>query len=160
MNLLRLLPLLLLAACSNMPDVTSTFSPYRIDVRQGNLVTQEMVAQLKPGMTKDQVRFVLGTPLVTDVFHAERWDYVYRFQPGRGEIQQRRFTVYFEDGKLVRVAGDVVAAEAGETSEAGAAAGAVTRGRVIEIAPEGGKQEEEKPAEKKAEAAAQEQGKK
>ncbi|MBA3904306.1 MAG: outer membrane protein assembly factor BamE [Rhodocyclaceae bacterium] len=161
MNLLRLLPLLLLAACSNMPDVTSTFSPYRIDIRQGNFVTQEMVAQLKPGMTRDQVRFVLGTPLVTDVFHAERWDYVYRFQPGRGEVQQRRFTVYFEDGKLVRVAGDVVAAGAGETGEAGAvAAGAVPRGRVIEIAPEGGKQEEEKPAGKKAEAAPQEQDKK
>lgn len=160
MNLLRLLPLLLLAACSNMPDVTSAFSPYRIDIRQGNFVTQEMVAQLKPGMTRDQVRFVLGTPLVTDVFHAERWDYVYRFQPGRGEVQQRRFTVYFEDGKLVRVAGDVVAAGTGETGEAGAAAGAVPRGRVVEIAPEGGKQEEEKPAGKKAEAAPQEQDKK
>lgn len=157
MNPLRLLPLLLLAACSGMPDVTSTFSPYRIDVRQGNFVSQEMVAQLKPGMTRDQVRFVLGTPLVADIFHAERWDYVYRFQPGKGEVQQRRFTVYFEDGKLARVAGDVVAAEDGGVD---VAADAASRGRMIEIAPASVGKEEEKQAGKNAEAVAQEQDKK
>lgn len=106
-----LLPgLIFLTACSGSPEVTSYLSPYRIDVRQGNFVTQEMVTRLKPGMNKDQVRFALGTPLVTDVFHADRWDYVYRFKPGRGELQTRRLVVYFEDDKLVRVAGDVVAA--------------------------------------------------
>ena len=93
-----------------VPEVTSVVTPYRIDIRQGNYITQEMVAQLKPGMTRDQVRFILGTPLVADIFHAERWDYIYRFKPGRGEVQQRRFTVFFEDHKLVRVAGDVVGA--------------------------------------------------
>ncbi|PIV71723.1 MAG: outer membrane protein assembly factor BamE, partial [Rhodocyclales bacterium CG17_big_fil_post_rev_8_21_14_2_50_68_7] len=67
-------------------------SPYRIDVRQGNYITQEMVARLKPGMTRDQVRFVLGTPLVVDLFHAERWDYFYRFQPGSGQAQQRHLS--------------------------------------------------------------------
>ena len=56
-----------------IPGVT----PYRIEIQQGNYVSQDMVAQLKPGMTKEQVRFVLGTPLVTDIFHADRWDYVY-----------------------------------------------------------------------------------
>ena len=71
---------LVLPACS----VTKYLDPYLVDVRQGNYVTQDMVAQLKPGMTKDQVRFALGTPLVTDVFHGDRWDYVYRFKPGRG----------------------------------------------------------------------------
>ncbi len=86
-------------------------SPYRIDVRQGNYVTQEMVARLRPGMTREQVRFALGSPLVADVFHAERWDYVYRFQPGRGAVQTRRLTVFFEDDKLVRVGGDVIAAD-------------------------------------------------
>ncbi|MBI3141147.1 MAG: outer membrane protein assembly factor BamE [Rhodocyclales bacterium] len=140
MKLLRLLPLPLLAACSNMPDVTGAITPYRIDVRQGNFVTQEMVAQLKPGMTRDQVRFILGTPLVADIFHAERWDYVYRFKPGRGEVQQRRLTVFFEDGKLARVSGDVVAAEAGQPE---AAAGGGSRGRVIDIAPEGGEKKGE-----------------
>jgi outer membrane protein assembly factor BamE len=99
----------LVAACSNAPQVTSYLSPYRIDVRQGNFVTQEMVAQLKPGLTREQVRFILGSPLVTDMFHADRWDYLYRLQPGRGETQQRHLAVFFQDGKLTRVAGDVVA---------------------------------------------------
>lgn len=101
--------LLFLGACSSAPEVTSYLTPYRIDVRQGNYVTQEMVARLKPGMTREQVRFALGTPLVSDIFHADRWDYVYRFQPGRGEAQMRRLVVFFTDGKLARVGGDVVA---------------------------------------------------
>ncbi|CAG0983515.1 MAG: outer membrane protein assembly factor BamE [Rhodocyclales bacterium] len=138
MRFLRYLPVLLpLTACSNVqvPDVATAITPYRIDIRQGNYITQEMVAQLKPGMTRDQVRFILGTPLVADIFHAERWDYIYRFKPGRGEVQQRRFTVFFADHKLVRVAGDVVGAEPGDAGvEAQAAAGA--RSRVIEIAPD------------------------
>lgn len=96
---------LLLPACS----VTKLLDPYLVDVRQGNYVTQEMMAQLKPGMTKDQVRFILGTPLIADVFHADRWDYLYRFKPGRGEIQQRHVSVFFSEGKLLRVGGDVVA---------------------------------------------------
>ncbi len=104
---LLLLPFL--AACSNTPQITSYLSPYRIDVRQGNFVTQEMVAQLKPGLTREQVRFILGSPLVADMFHVDRWDYVYRFQPGKGEAQQRRLVVFFQDNKLTRVAGDVVA---------------------------------------------------
>lgn len=113
-------PLLLLAltGCSSTSGPTAYLSPYRIDVRQGNLVTQEMVAQLKPGLSRDQVRFILGSPLVADMFHADRRDYVYRFQPGRGEVQQRRLVVFFEDGKLARVGGDVVAEAAGATGEA------------------------------------------
>jgi len=114
-RILLLLPLL--AACSNTPQITSYLSPYRIDVRQGNLVTQEMVAQLKPGQTREQVRFILGSPLVADMFHQDRWDYVYRFRPGRGEIQQRNLSVFFQDNKLTRVAGDVVA-EDGTRAEA------------------------------------------
>lgn len=103
---------LLLSACS----VTKYLDPYMVDVRQGNYVTQEMVAQLKPGMTRDQVRFTLGTPLVTDVFHADRWDYLYRYKPGRGDLQQRHLSVYFDQDKLARVGGDVVAGGAGGSS--------------------------------------------
>lgn len=125
-----LLVLPLLAACSNMPDVTSRLSPYRIDVRQGNFVSQDMVARLKPGMTRDQVRFVLGTPLVSDVFHSNRWDYVYSFQPGRGEAQTRRLIVYFENDKLARVGGDVVA----ETAATAAPTEPATR--VVEVPAE------------------------
>lgn len=103
-----------LALCALLPacSVTKLLDPYLVDVRQGNYVTQEMVAQLKPGLTKDQVRFILGTPLIADVFHADRWDYLYRFKPGRGEIQQRHVSVFFDQGKLVRVGGDVVAGAA------------------------------------------------
>ena len=82
---------------------------YRIDVQQGNVLTQEMVSQLRPGQTRDQVRFILGTPLLVDMFHADRWDYVYRLQKGAtGEVESRRFTVFFgPDGRLSRVSGDV-----------------------------------------------------
>lgn len=157
MRFLRYLPILLpLAACSNvkMPDVASAITPYRIDIRQGNYITQEMVAQLKPGMTRDQVRFILGTPLVADIFHGERWDYIYSFKPGRGEMQLRRLAVFFEDNKLARVAGDVVGAEPGE-AEAAAVEAAGARSRVIEIAPVAEKKKEEaKEGEQKAEAEA------
>lgn len=97
------------AACSSLNPAYSYIQPYRIDVRQGNWVTQDMMSQLKPGQTREQVRFILGSPLVTDMFHADRWDYIYRLQPGRGEAEQRRITVFFRDDKLFRVGGDVVA---------------------------------------------------
>ena len=107
----RALPLvlaLLLGACA-LPDF---MTPYRIDIQQGNYITQEMVSQLKPGMSKDQVRFVLGTPLLTDIFHAERWDYVYWFDRRGQPREQRRVAVFFQDGKLARLDGDVVPAGA------------------------------------------------
>ena len=99
--------LILMTAVSGCSSVIDFFKPYRIDIRQGNYVSQEMVSQLKPGMTRDQVRFVLGTPLVSDIFHGDRWDYVYRFQPGIGAVQERRMAVVFENGKLLRLEGDV-----------------------------------------------------
>ena len=76
------------------------FRPYRPDIQQGNFVSQEMVAQLKPGLTQDQVVFLLGTPLLTDVFHSDRWDYAFRLQRGNGEVTTSRVTVFFKD-KLV-----------------------------------------------------------
>ena len=103
---------LLIVAVSGCTAVTDFVKPYRIDVRQGNYITQDMVSQLKPGMSREQVRFVLGTPLVSDIFHADRWDYVYRFQPGKGASQERRLTVIFEDGRLARLDGDVRPADA------------------------------------------------
>lgn len=103
-RVLWLLAALQLAGCGWL-------APYRIDIQQGNFVSQDMVAQLKRGMTQEQVRFVLGTPLVTDIFHAERWDYVYLLdRPGEPRVQ-RRLAVFFEDGKLSRLDGDVVAAQ-------------------------------------------------
>jgi outer membrane protein assembly factor BamE len=107
-----LLVLLGLSACSGVETVTGYLTPYKVDVRQGNFVTQEMVSQLKPGLTRDQVRFILGSPLVADMFHENRWDYIYRFKEGRGAESQRRLAVFFEDDKLARVTGDVIAEQA------------------------------------------------
>ena len=95
-----------LSACSNVPRIVTE---YRIDVQQGNVLTQDMVAQLKPGQTREQVRFILGSPLLTDVFHRERWDYVYYFRDGSTrKVQRRQFSVFFgADHRLSRVSGDV-----------------------------------------------------
>lgn len=103
----------LLAACSYKP---SFISEYKIDIQQGNVLTQEMVAQLKPGQTRDQVRFILGSPMVSDIFHQWRWDYVYRYQNGKtGQVESRRFSVFFDkEGRLERVDGDVAVAASGE----------------------------------------------
>ncbi|TCS36813.1 outer membrane protein assembly factor BamE [Paucimonas lemoignei] len=79
------------------------FSPYRIDIQQGNFISQEQLDQLKLGMTPDQVRFVLGTPLLTDIFHANRWDYVFRLQKGNGEVISSRIAVHFEDNRLAKI---------------------------------------------------------
>ena len=76
------------------------FSPYRPDIQQGNFVSEEMLAQLKAGMTEDQVRFIFGTPLLTDPFHATRWDYPFRLAKGNGEITTSRVIVFFKDGKV------------------------------------------------------------
>lgn len=81
------------------------FSPYRPDIQQGNFVSKEMVAQLKEGMTPDQVRFVLGTPLLNDIFHASRWDYPFRLVQGNGQVTSSRVTVYFKDNRLARIEG-------------------------------------------------------
>jgi len=96
------------AACSYIPTIPGT-TPYKMEIQQGNFVTQDMISRLKPGMTREQVRFVLGTPLVTDLFHADRWDYIYAREPmGGGRMEQRRFALFFEDAKLKRIEGDVV----------------------------------------------------
>lgn len=81
---------------------------YKIDIQQGNVVTQEMVDKLRPGMTRAQVRYVLGTPLVTDPFHKDRWDYFYSYKKGvEGVPESRRLTLLFKDDVLYRVQGDV-----------------------------------------------------
>lgn len=81
---------------------------YKIDIQQGNIITQEMVDQLRPGMTKRQVIFVMGTPLVRDPFNQDRWDYVYSYQPGGGVRGQERITMFFEDDLLTSFSGDFV----------------------------------------------------
>lgn len=92
--------LLALAGCS-FPGV------YKIDIQQGNVVTQDMIDQLRPGMTRSQVRFIMGNPLITDTFHANRWDYLYSLQPGGMQRQQERVSLVFDgNDQLTGLAGD------------------------------------------------------
>lgn len=82
-------------------------SIYRMDVAQGNIVTSEQIDQLKLGMTRSQVRFVLGTPLVTDSFHPDRWDYFYSLHKGsEARPETRRLTVIFKGDALASIDGD------------------------------------------------------
>ena len=95
----------LLSSCNNIGSMDFP-GVYKISIPQGNIITQEMVDQLRPGMTKRQVIFVMGTPLVRDPYHQDRWDYVYNFQPGGGERGQERLSVLFENDQLVSLSGD------------------------------------------------------
>ena len=79
---------------------------YKIDVPQGNIVTQDMVNQLHIGMSKRQVNYAMGTPLVVDVFHPERWDYIYSFQQGGHKPVRHRVTLYFDKDQLTHIEGD------------------------------------------------------
>ena len=96
---------LVLNGCNNIGSMDFP-GVYKISIPQGNIITQEMVDQLRPGMTKRQVIFVMGTPLVRDPYHQDRWDYVYNFQPGGGERGQERLSVLFENDQLVSLSGD------------------------------------------------------
>ena len=97
--------LLALAGCS-FPGV------YKIDIQQGNVVTQDMIDQLRPGMTRPQVRFIMGNPLLADTFHADRWDYVFTIRRQGVEPQSRRLTVFFKGDVLDRFEGDEMPSEA------------------------------------------------
>lgn len=96
-----------LSACGNIGSMDFP-GVYKIGIPQGNIITQQMVDQLRPGMTRRQVIFVMGTPLVRDPYHQDRWDYIYSYQPGGGERGQERITVHFIDDQLVSFSGDFV----------------------------------------------------
>jgi outer membrane protein assembly factor BamE len=91
----------LLASCSGLSE--PLLSPYKMDIRQGNYVTPEMREKVKIGMSKQQVRYVLGTPAINDAFHGNRWDYVYRLERGGKVIEKQNLTLYFEGDNLVRM---------------------------------------------------------
>ena len=120
MRILTLL-VLLLSGCSGswFPRVPG-LSPHKIDIQQGNYVTQDMVAKLKPGMTRSQVRYLLGTPMVADSFNKERWDYIYYLKKGRNShVDSRRVTVYFDGDKVAKL--DKPTAEEAAKQDASAA---------------------------------------
>jgi outer membrane protein assembly factor BamE len=93
-----------LAGCSSIDDQGPLrwLTPYRMEVVQGNVVTSEMAAQLREGQTREQVRMLLGSPLLTDLFHADRWDYVFAIRRQGAPSQQRRLTVFFNADRVQR----------------------------------------------------------
>jgi len=97
-KIFTLLVFLLLAGCSYLPHIL-----YKIEVQQGNVVTEEMVEKLKPGMTKAQVLFVMGSPLIIDAFRDNRWDYVYLFREKGDLVEQKRLTIFFENDNLINI---------------------------------------------------------
>jgi outer membrane protein assembly factor BamE len=113
-----LLGTLSLAACSTVRNATPStenvfgvFKPYRIEIVQGNVVTQEVMAQIQPGLGRAQVREILGTPLLTDLFHENRWDYVFTIARQGIAPQQRRVTVFFKDNVVERFEADALPTE-------------------------------------------------
>ncbi|MCR6478700.1 outer membrane protein assembly factor BamE [Variovorax sp. ZS18.2.2] len=101
---------LCLGACSGFSDRTrgalAAVTPYKVEVVQGNFVSKEQVAALKPGMSRQQVREILGTSLLNDVFHNNRWDYVFTIRRQGVDPQERRLTVYFNGELMDRFEGD------------------------------------------------------
>jgi outer membrane protein assembly factor BamE len=109
MRIFLLVLSLLVTACSpSLPSI----KPYKMPIQQGNLVTSKMMMQLKPGMTKTQVRFVMGTPLINDSFHKDQWDYFYQMEKDGAIIEKRRVILMFEKDLLATVKGDVIPANA------------------------------------------------
>ena len=84
----------------------SSCAPYKMDIRQGNFVTPEMREKLKLGMSRQQVRYVLGTAMINDVFHGNRWDYVYRLEHGGKMVEKQNLTLYFDGDNLARMVDD------------------------------------------------------
>lgn len=127
-KILTLLAFLPLAGCSSVPSLL-----YKIEIQQGNVITQEMVDKLKPGMTRSQVRFVLGSPMISDIFHSHRWDYVYRLEQRGRLMEQRQLTVFFEGDEVVRTEGSfappVAFTSPSLESEAGMASSTDTTGQ-------------------------------
>jgi outer membrane protein assembly factor BamE len=107
----RLGPALLLGVVLMTLAGCSFLQPYRVPVVQGNVVTREQVAALRPGMSRIQVRDILGTPLLTSVFHGDRWDYVFTLKRQGTEPQARRVTVFFKGDVLDRFEADPLPSE-------------------------------------------------
>lgn len=99
-----------LSGCASSTDSGSKLisfpGAYKIDIQQGSVITQEMVDQLRPGMTRNQVQYVMGYPLLEDTFDRDRWDYVYSMQPGGEKRTQQTLTIFFKDDQLASVQGD------------------------------------------------------
>jgi outer membrane protein assembly factor BamE len=110
MRALIIAAILALSGCTSMNPL-NWISPYKMEIQQGNYVTADAVAKLKPGMTRSQVRFLLGTPLLSDPFHSNRWDYPYQDTKQGKLMDKTLLTVFFEGDTMVRVEGTAQPAE-------------------------------------------------
>jgi outer membrane protein assembly factor BamE len=111
LTLIAIIASFLLASCAGDPIVNRLPWVYRIEIQQGNVLTRDAVNQLRTGMTRRQVQFILGTPLIADPFHANRWDYYYLYKPGtegEGEERSDHLAVFFENDTLVRMDGTLL----------------------------------------------------
>lgn len=95
--------ILIISLLSGLGVLTSACQPHRIDVQQGNRIKPEVLQQLKLGMNRNQVIYLLGTPLLQDAFHQNRWDYLYYLKPGNDKARQSAVTLYFEGDQLVKI---------------------------------------------------------
>lgn len=106
-KMLKFLPfvaVLFLSACSSF-NPTTWLTAHRMDIQQGNYVTEDAVSRVKAGMTRPQVKFLLGTPLLADIFHDDRWDYTYRIERPGKPVEEKQLTVYFSKDVVSRVEG-------------------------------------------------------
>ena len=128
-----------LVGCSSLNGastrIASLVNPYRVDVVQGNFVSREQVEALQPGMSRQQVREILGTPLVTSLFHADRWEYVFTFKRPGEEPQTRKLTVFFKGDALERSEGDTMPTETEFVASLGSR-GSKGKVPVLEATPE------------------------
>ncbi len=129
----------LAAGCSSGPSsderLLGLFSPHRIDIQQGNVVTQEQLARVKPGMSRLQVRDALGTPLLADSFHPDRWDYIFTLRQGGKLVQRRNVVLYFDGDVLKSVEAPEVPTEL-EFINSIARSGRVVAAAQLELTPE------------------------
>ncbi|RQO78369.1 outer membrane protein assembly factor BamE [Aquitalea sp. FJL05] len=110
MRALIIAAVIALSGCTSMNPI-NWITPHKMEIQQGNYVTEDAVAKLKPGMTRSQVRFLLGTPLLTDSFHNNRWDYPYQDSKQGKLVDKKLLTVFFEGDTMVRVEGTAQPAE-------------------------------------------------
>ena len=111
LTLIAIIASFLLASCAGDPVVNRLPWVYKIEIQQGNVLKQDAVNQLRTGMTRRQVQFIMGNPLIADPFHANRWDYYYQYKPGtkgEGDARKDHLTLFFEDDKLVKLDGTVL----------------------------------------------------
>ena len=104
--LLALAAVTALAGCASDRSRSGFLEPYRFAIPQGNYINQQMLDEVRTGMSPDEVRLRIGTPLLADVFHPNRWEYVFRFQYPNGESELRRVTVFFADNRVTDIKHD------------------------------------------------------